>query len=164
MAHANSNPVHPHLFGVFQEAVGGDELQGIVTTPEAAVSWVKKLIELYGLTHFDEVQEVPEDPPTRIWEGKHATWVIRELPILTEVPVLEPMPWEATAVRLLQKADAEVDLGKLPEPLRHLAQLEIDTCGQEQIAMGYDEELGWFLLHRDEELVYVVDVEREIVE
>ena len=153
------------LYGVFQGWVGGDELQGVVTKPELAIAWVEKLIEFYGLTHFDTPVEVFKDPSAyRSWEGIHATWAIREIPILEELPLLEPGPWETTVHRLLQKADPTLDLSRLPQDLKRLAQLEIDTCGRDQVVMGHDEKLGWFVLHRDEDLVYVIEVEKEGVE
>lgn len=143
------------LYSITQEEIGSEELHGTTWNLAVAIAWVEKLIQRYNLTHFDVVAKVDE----YTWEGKYASFYIRVVTPLEEPPEVPLRDWEALTLRLLDKIDPTIQLGDLPEFLKPAAQLEIEGCGPDSVLLGRDEEMGFFVLHKDSDLVYVVDSE-----
>lgn len=153
------------LYAVFQEDMGGSELQGLVTSLEAALAWVLQLHKIYRLTHFDPILPDPEgtNPEREVhrWEALYGSWEIRKVPILDTAPVLEPPAPVLLTLRLQEKVDPGATIKDLPPVLQEVARAELEAVGADTIAIGVDGERGWFVLHRDSELVYVILTERE---
>lgn len=148
------------LYAVFQEELGGNELQGLVTTPEAAHRWVQKLQKLYRLTHFDPIQQLSQEGSLR-WEALYANWEIRETPVQEQEPEeLVPSDLVLLALRLLPQVDPTMDPRDLTHEMQEMLLADMEQGGT-SFLFGRDEEVGRFVLHRDEDVLYVVVTEHE---
>jgi len=148
------------FYAVFQEEMGGSELQGLTASPSVAISWVHELQKVYQMTHFDPIVEAPKGDVLR-WEALYGSWEIRPMTVAQEVPLIPtPAPVELT-LRLQGRINPNAQIEDLPEDLQDLVRAEQEAIGPKFLAFGVDEEVGWFVLHVSADLVYAVAVERE---